>query len=247
MLVFLAVFMLGVMDATGFYKFQQWDSGVGVVSLLIIIGGTLFQAFASFSSTVVFTALAQLKPSLTLSRSNHYYEKELERGMEVVRGLKHNRAITLQELSMAGQGTFQQFLVDLLEANYSASEIRVLGNHKIYTMQQTASQPLEVINTLNASSPAFGMLGTLLGLIVMLKDFESTTGLASGMGLAMMTTLYGLFLAQFFWQPLGKKIVQKNRLAVRRHQVLLEAALLAVENKPDLYALDQLSAMIELK
>jgi flagellar motor component MotA len=67
------------------------------------------------------------------------------------------------------------------------------------------------------------------------------------MGLAMMTTLYGLLLGQFIWQPLAKKIIQQNKTLLRRNQVVLEAVLLAMENKPDLFALDQLSAMIKVK
>lgn len=247
MLLFLAVFMLGALDATGVYKIKQLHNGFDFISLLIIVGGIMFQAFASFSSDIVFAALAALRPSFTFSGSNESLAKELDLGMELVRGLKNSRFSTLQQMASAERGPFQNFLVDLLEANYGVAEIRTLANHKINSMQQAANQPLEVINTLNASSPAFGMLGTLLGLIVMLKNFESTTGLASGMGLAMMTTLYGLLLGQFIWQPLAKKVSQKNRMSLRRNQVVLEAVLLAVENKPDLFALDQLSAMIKVK
>jgi flagellar motor component MotA len=54
-------------------------------------------------------------------------------------------------------------------------------------------------------------------------------------------------LGQFIWQPLAKKIIQQNKTLLRRNQVVLEAVLLAMENKPDLFALDQLSAMIKVK
>jgi chemotaxis protein MotA len=247
MLLSLAVFMLGALDATGVYIVKQLHNGFDLVSVMLIVGGIMFQAFASFSSDVVITALSALRPSFTFSSSSKSLAKELDLGMELVRGLKTSRSSTLQEMATANRGAFQNFLVDLLEANYEAAEIRTLANHKINSMQQAANQPLEVINSLNASSPAFGMLGTLLGLIVMLQNFENTTGLASGMGLAMMTTLYGLLLGQFVWQPLSKKIIQQNKMLLRRNQVVLEAVLLAMENKPDLFALDQLSAMIKVK
>jgi chemotaxis protein MotA len=110
-------------------------------------------------------------------------------------------------------------------------------------IQEEETVPVLVSNMLAGASPAFGMLGTLMGLIVMLGNFNDTSGLASGMALALMTTFYGMMFTQFFWFPLAKKFTRASRLNTRRRERELAAILLLLEGKPDMYISDQLTTM----
>ena len=133
-------------------------------------------------------------------------EEIIENVLETVRGLRmdkrrHHRCP--DECEVKG---FKIYLGELLSTNYGPEVIRILGLHKISTMKQAEMIPYKVITVLASSSPAYGMLGTLMGLIVMLGNFEDASGLASGLAIALMTTFYGLLMTQFVWQPLANKI-----------------------------------------
>ncbi len=185
--------------------------------------------------------------TLTANRSKAQEEELIEQVMDLVRGLKTNKAATIEAIMNGPTKGFRAYLADLLSTNYPIEDIRILGSHKIHTMRQAETGPLRVINGLGASSPAYGMMGTLMGLIVILGNFDSAAGLASGLAIALMTTFYGLIMAQFVWHPLGKKLLAKTMHDQMKREVELEAVLLTMMNKPELFIIDQLSSMVQAR
>ncbi|MFN3529817.1 MAG: MotA/TolQ/ExbB proton channel family protein [Bacteroidia bacterium] len=240
-------FAIGALDAFGYYKIEVLQGPLNIPSLLVILGGTLFQVFAAFPVNHVYRALAELKPTLSLVGRRAHEEAMIDHVMNLVRGLKNNRHDTIARLMDGKSKGFRLYLAELLSTNYSLEEIRILGHHKINTLRQSEAGPLRVVNALAAASPAYGMLGTLMGLIVMLSNFENARGLASGLALALMTTFYGLLMTQFIWQPLSKKLLHGMLENQLRREIELEGVLLTLENKAELYIIDQLSAMVQAR
>jgi chemotaxis protein MotA len=56
------------------------------------------------------------------------------------------------------------------------------------------------------AAPAFGMIGTLIGLVLMLSDMDDPKGIGPAMAVALLTTLYGSFLANVFFLPMADKL-----------------------------------------
>ena len=79
-------------------------------------------------------------------------------------------------------------------------------------------------------APSFGMMGTVMGLIVMMNGFdlegkklsEVMTGLLGGMGTALITTLYGVLLANFIFGPIAGKLETLSSIEVRHRTVMME-------------------------
>jgi len=85
-------------------------------------------------------------------------------------------------------------------------------------------------------APAFGMLGTVLGLIVMMNNFSSGDGnmdasydvaerfaeLLSGMGLALITTFYGVFFANMIFLPIGGKLKRLSENEMMLKSIVVE-------------------------
>ena len=82
-------------------------------------------------------------------------------------------------------------------------------------------------------APSFGMMGTVMGLIVMMNNFdlegkeldEVMVGLLSGMGTALITTLYGVLLANFVFGPIAGKLETLSAIEIRHKTVLMEGIL----------------------
>lgn len=74
-------------------------------------------------------------------------------------------------------------------------------------------------------APAFGMIGTLIGLIQMLQNLDDPTQIGSGMATAMVTTFYGAILANLIFLPLGKKAKSQNRSRAKVEYVVREGTL----------------------
>ena len=85
-------------------------------------------------------------------------------------------------------------------------------------------------------APAFGMLGTVLGLIVMMNNFaggseeanvsydvaEKFAQLLSGMGLALITTFYGVFMSNMVFLPIGGKLKRKSENEMMLKSIVVE-------------------------
>lgn len=245
MAIAMVIFMIGALDSFGVYRIAALQGIVNLPSLMVIVGGSFFQVYAGFPFSSVQRALVELKPTLSLKSEKATEEDILDEVMQVVRGLRINRNGTINDLMNSQSKGFKRYLAEMLSTNYGIEEIRVLGTHKIHTMRMAEGGPIKVVNALAAAAPAYGMLGTLMGLIVMLGNFEDATGLASGLALALMTTFYGLLLAQFIWFPLSKKLSNAMVANQQRREMELEAVLLSLENKPELFIIDQLSSMLQ--
>ena len=76
-----------------------------------------------------------------------------------------------------------------------------------------------------AYAPAFGMLGTLIGLIQMLANLTDVANIASGMGKALITTFYGSILANIFCNPIASNLKQKSAKEVGEREMMLEGIL----------------------
>jgi len=248
LLISLLVFFVGSADSFGFTLFPP-DLFTGIVkmlvnipSLMVIAGGSLFQVFACFPGAQVLDTLKGLLPAKG-SAHKAVEADHVDDCLVWVKGMRKNRAQVLKETAEQKTDEFRCFLAELISTDYTAEEIAVLGDIKIQMIQEEETVPVLVSNMLAGASPAFGMLGTLMGLIVMLGNFSDTSGLASGMALALMTTFYGMMFIQFFWFPLAKKFTRASRLNTRRRERELAAILLLLEGKPDMYISDQLTTM----
>lgn len=244
LIVSFGLFLIGALDSFGIFRIEALAGALNLASLFVILGGSFFQTFVSFSTDVVLDAMKKLKPPF-LQKKNK--EDRLESTMNLLRQLKADKQGTIQSLTDGNAKGFRLYLAELLSTNYNIEEIRILGHHKIHTIIQKDTLPLQAINILASSSPAYGMLGTLMGLIVMLSDFTNYRGLALALALALMTTFYGLLMSQFIWQPLSKKVSQTIISDQMWYEVELEGIILTLENKAELYILDQLSAMSKAK
>lgn len=74
-------------------------------------------------------------------------------------------------------------------------------------------------------APAFGMLGTLIGLIQMLRNLDTPEALGPGMAVALITTFYGSFIANVIAIPISKKISARASDAILAMEIVVEGIL----------------------
>lgn len=76
-----------------------------------------------------------------------------------------------------------------------------------------------------AVAPAFGMIGTLIGLIAMLKNIEDKSSLGPNMAVALITTMYGSVMANLIFQPLATKLDGNHRREMIMKEIMIEGTL----------------------
>jgi len=112
-------------------------------------------------------------------------------------------------------------LADGMEKD-SIEEILEQESETIYAEHKIAER---FFRTGGSFSPLFGILGTVMGLISMLHNIQNPQAIPAAMGLALVTTFYGLIFSALFFKPIAGKINNKNESEYQKRKIIIEAVL----------------------
>ena len=96
-------------------------------------------------------------------------------------------------IRLAVDGTEPDLIMDILET-------------ELLYIEERHNQASEMIARAAEMAPAFGMIGTLVGLVLMLKDMSDPAAIGPAMAVALLTTLYGSIMANVFLNPIAAKL-----------------------------------------
>jgi chemotaxis protein MotA len=74
-------------------------------------------------------------------------------------------------------------------------------------------------------APAFGMIGTLIGLVIMMKNMNDPNAIGPAMAVALLTTLYGALLANLFALPMAEKLGLRSREESLRKMIIIKGVM----------------------
>lgn len=115
-------------------------------------------------------------------------------------------------LQMVVDGFEPQVIEDILETEIVALESRHDLGQRFY-------------RTWGTYSPAFGMIGTLIGLVHMLVHLDDPAMIGPGMAVALLTTFYGVFMANLIFLPIAGKLAILSEIEVQRKETVVESLL----------------------
>jgi chemotaxis protein MotA len=111
-----------------------------------------------------------------------------------------------------------QMLVDGQEAD----TINELMSMEIQYLQDRHANGKKILEFMGAAAPAFGMIGTLIGLIQMLRSLESPEKIGAGMAVALITTFYGALTANLIFIPLAGKLGNYSKAESTAMEMIVE-------------------------
>ena len=114
-----------------------------------------------------------------------------------------------------------QMVVDGIEPE----TIREILDLEIGQFESREMQAANIFNIWGSYAPAFGMLGTLVGLVQMLQNLTDMDSIAKGMGVALLTTFYGSLVANLILTPIGTNLKQKCLKEVGLKEMMVEGIL----------------------
>lgn len=103
--------------------------------------------------------------------------------------------------------------------------IRTILYNNLSQMEARHQEGINFLGTWAFMAPAFGMLGTLIGLISLMGNLEDKSALGASMAVALITTLYGSVLANLFLIPMKNKLEDKSQAEVNQKEIIIEGIL----------------------
>jgi chemotaxis protein MotA len=213
-LLFLALLLAGGLFASG----DSWREFFDLSSLLITAGGTFAVTFLTFPWSRIRDLAALVRDLWAVKpQSQQELAEEMRRLTRLYR-IKGSRGLEGQEENVADP--FLRRGVGLLIDIESEENIReqLESATTAFTGRYEAAQ--QILLTIGKLLPSFGLIGTLIGLVLLLRQIggQNPEALTSSFALALMTTLYGALLANVVALPLAAKLqsVEQERRAVMR-------------------------------
>jgi chemotaxis protein MotA len=102
---------------------------------------------------------------------------------------------------------------------------------EVHCIQERHKVGKKICDQLGASLPAFGMVGTLVGLIQMLHELDDPTKIGAGMAVAMVTTFYGAFVANMVFLPMGAKLEGRSKQEIALRELMIHGLVGMVEGE----------------
>jgi chemotaxis protein MotA len=123
--------------------------------------------------------------------------------------------------------------VMLVVDGFAAESVREILEIDLEGMKERHSNAKKVVDQMSAYAPAFGMIGTLVGLVAMLANLNDPSSIGSGMAVALLTTYYGAVLANGIFIPVAGKLEMRCKEEALVRTVMIEGVLsLQAGDKP---------------
>ena len=125
--------------------------------------------------------------------------------------------------------------------------IRDTLNIEIDSMKQRHTIQQDVFVKMAAYAPAFGMLGTLIGLVQMLQNLSDPDSVGPSMAVALLTTFYGSFFAFMICGPIAGKLKARTTKEDISLEIMFEGAVSIIKENNPMMVYEKLSSYIPTK
>ncbi len=216
-------------------NFMVFVSGA---SFILVVGGTLASTFISYEFRYVTKALGAIASTFALDRMGRTrLNAEVGRVIRWAYLVKSEGIVSLDaevKKTPGWDGGFLQFGVEMITTGYSGEEVKTILANVIESTYDRNMISASILRNMAAAAPAFGMVGTLIGLIIMLdKMGGDPSALGLGLAVALVTTLYGIMLARLIFAPAASKIRQREEIFRFRNYMIAEGlGMLADQTSP---------------
>ena len=223
------IIVIGILTGGGeLYWFFNFNS------LLIVVGGT-------FAATMVNLPLKAVRNSISILKNvlkgeDYDYAGIIEEVVQKATKARKDGLLSLEaDLGSMRDGFFKNG-IELAINERDAKRLRTFLNLEMNNINSRHIAGQELFLYMASYAPAFGMLGTVLGLIIMMKNFTSAgddvigsfsvaerfAELLGGMGLALITTFYGVFFANMIFLPIGGKLKRRSENELMLKSIVVE-------------------------
>ncbi len=227
------------------------EAFIDIPSVFVVVGGTIAALFISFEPK---NAVSALRTMLTAFKRHGDSEKSLKDEVgRIVRwayivqknglqGLENEITDTLRE-----EDPFLAAGCDLVVTGYTGAEIKQILEHMLDSQGVRNAKATEALNKMGGDAPAFGMMGTLIGLVIMLANMGGDpAAIGPSMAVALITTFYGIILARLIFIPLATKVAARNDVTMFKNNLQMEGLILLAERKSPRYIQDKVNSFVDV-
>jgi chemotaxis protein MotA len=224
-----------------------------IVSLMIVLGGTLAATAIAFPLNEVKRVISLLR--IVFSKSKHENLGPLVDEIVELSGVARKN---MRDLEGSIPNIKEDFLKDgvqyVVDGRSQEDVAKILQTAEDFRYERESHES-GLVKTMGIYAPAFGMVGTLIGLVMMLMGMgqasaegtDMAASLGGAMGVALITTFYGALFANLIFLPFSDKLKMRNKENNLVSSIIIEGVLLIQQKKHPLDVRERLNVFLPFR
>lgn len=192
-------------------------------SIMITVGGTAAAMLIAYPINKI-AEIGKILKKVFFTRSYNLQEV-ISKIIELANIARREGLLALEEAVYKIDEPFLQKGILLIVDGTDPELVRNILETELSFIEERHQQGQEIFETAASLAPGFGMIGTLIGLINMLKSLDDPSSLGPGMSVALVTTFYGSLIANLFCIPVAKKLKYNSSKEILIKEMMLEGIL----------------------
>lgn len=182
---------------------------LNVPALLITVGGTVCATLVHFPLGEVMRIFEVVKRTFAVNIPGA--EKVIGDMAEFAKTARRDGVLALEDQMRQIDDDFLTKGLQLIIDGTESEQIREVMLIELNTLQRRNKLGSNILAFMGEAAPAFGMIGTLIGLVQMLRQLDDPSMIGVGMATALLTTFYGALLANLLFIPLAGKLTTRGK------------------------------------
>jgi chemotaxis protein MotA len=213
---------------------------LNIPGLMIVIGGTIAATLLTFQLKDVSAAFKGA--FVVFSRPGESPGQVITTMLRLCKLSRQKGLMGLGQVKT--QSPFLKRALDLIAEAADERLIRDTLRTEIESMKMRHFAAQEVFRRMGMYAPAFGLLGTLIGLVQMLSELQAPSSIGPAMSLALLTTFYGSLLSTTLFLPIAGRLKARTVVEVMTLEIIFEGAIGILHDNNSISVYERLSSFI---
>ena len=196
-----------------------WD----LPSVIIVLGGTIASTLASFPMKNFLNTGKIIKKAFFYKKTSP--DEVIVEIIQLANIARKEGLLSLEEYAEKLDDDFLKKGIMLIVDGTDPDLVRNIMETELIFLEERHSEGQSIFETMGTYAPAFGMIGTLIGLINMLKVLDDPNAIGPSMSVALVTTFYGSMLANVVFLPLAQKLKIRSKSEILVKELMVEGLL----------------------
>lgn len=192
---------------------------IDVPSLMITVGGSIAALFINFPMNVCFSSLSVIKKCFLTKVPEA--KAVIAQFKELAVVVRKDGMLALEKELENIDDDFMKRGLEIVISGAEETQIRNVLETELAAIEARHMIGKKIVESTGAAAPAFGMIGTLVGLVQMLQSLDDPSKIGGGMATALLTTLYGAIIANVACIPLSGKLETRSQEEVASRELMI--------------------------
>jgi len=215
--------IIGFVGAFGLIIMAMGDPTpfIDIPSVQIVIGGT-------FAAVLARSSVPELIGTISAVMKTVKYK--IDKPEDLIEELVNLGTIARKDgmIALEGQDINNPFMakgIRMLVDGMESSTIKSSLEREMGMIKKRNAESINVIGSVQEIAPAMGMVGTLVGLVIMLGNMSDPKSIGPAMAIALLTTMYGAIIANVICVPLSQKLVKHDAADGLNYELIIEGVM----------------------